>query len=583
MLRDILHAVLLASSLLIGAAQFACSADKASPADTILTGGKIVTLNPKQPTAEAIAIRDGRILALGTVREMRALGDASTKVISLGGKMVLPGLIETHCHAIGVGRNSLVEPYAELSTIPEIQKWLKEKAKTTPKGRWITVPRTPITRLIERRHPTAAELDAGCRTHPVVFTAARKSSLNGAAFAALGVKRGDAALPDGSGKVVADKDGQPWILIGGDTALRKFRPGREFSDEETLAALARVTRRYNEVGITSIFERASNAEGVRLFRELHKRGQLSVRSTLTIRQQFKSGEQVAEFSRSLGLKTGDGDDWVRIGPLKITLDGGIHWGTTRLREKYGQKRIDFYRLDDPDYRGDLRYSVEQMKSIFAEAYRQGWQMCVHVTGDGGVEALLEALEAVDKEVPIHRRRFTLTHAYFPARDQIPRMKKLGMGVDTQSFLYLRDADAMAKVYGRSWAERLIGLGDWVRGGIPVATNSDHMIGLDPDHSMNSFNPFLMLYLAVSRKDEFGNVYGAYQKLSREQALRCVTTNAAWLSFDDEKKGTLEPGRLADLCVIDRDYLTCSEEDIRKIKVLLTMVDGKVVFERKRAR
>lgn len=579
MWQIILQWVVLIVSLLVAQA----SSLAAQSADTILTGGKIVTLNPKQPTAEAIAIRDGRILALGTAREMRALGDASTKVIPLGGKMVLPGLIETHCHAIGVGRNSLVEPYTELSTIPEIQKWLKEKAKTTPKGRWITVPRTPITRLIERRHPTAAELDAGCSTHPVVFTAARKSSLNSAAFAALGVKRGDTTLPGGTGKVIVDQGGQPWILIGGDAALRKFRPRREFSDEETLAALARVTRRYNEVGITSIFERASNAEGVRLFRELHKRGQLSVRSTLTIRQQFKSGEQVAEFSKSLGLKTGDGDDWVRIGPLKITLDGGIHWGTTRLREKYGQKRIDFYRLDDPDYRGDLRYSIEQMKSIFAEAYRQGWQMCVHVTGDGGVEALLEALEAVDQEFPIHKRRFTLTHAYFPARDQIPRMKKLGMGVDTQSFLYLRDADAMAKVYGRSWAERLIGLGDWVRGGIPVATNSDHMIGLDPDHSMNSFNPFLMLYLAVSRKDEFGNVYGAHQKLSREQALRCVTTNAAWLSFDEEKKGTLEPARLADLCVIDRDYLTCPEVDIRKIKVLLTMVAGKVVFERKRAR
>nr|MBC8289780.1 amidohydrolase family protein [Planctomycetota bacterium] len=278
MRRVILQVVLLISCLLVLHGQAALAADKGKAADTVLIGGKIVTLNLKQPSAEAIAIRDGRVLALGTTDEMRKLGDADTEVIPLGGMMVLPGLIETHCHAIGVGRNSLVEPYAELSTIPEIQKWLKEKAKTTPKGRWITVPRTPITRLIERRHPTATELDAGCSTHPVVFTAARKSSLNSAAFAALGVKRGDTKLPGGTGKVIADADGQPWILIGGDAALRKFRPRREFSDEETLAALARVTRGYNEVGITSIFERASNAEGVRLFRELHKRGRLSVRS-----------------------------------------------------------------------------------------------------------------------------------------------------------------------------------------------------------------------------------------------------------------------------------------------------------------
>lgn len=577
MRRVIFHAVFLVSILTVPQAVFLAAESR--PADTVLIGGKIVTLNPKQPVAEAIAVRGGRILAVGTTEDISKLGGPETKVIPLGGMMVLPGLIETHCHAIGVGRNALIEPYAELSTIAEIQQWLKEKAKITPKGRWITVPRTPITRLIERRHPTASELNSGCSTHPVVFTAARKSSLNSAAFAELGVKPGDKTLPDGSGKVIPDEQGQPWILVGGDAQIRDFQTERDFSDEETLAALARVTRGYHEVGITSIFERASNADGVRLFRELHKRGRLSVRSTLTIRQQFQSGEHVADFSESLGMKTGDGDDWVRIGPLKITLDGGIHWGTTRLREPYGEKRITFYRLDDPGYRGDLYYSVEQMKSIFTEAHRRGWQMCVHVTGDGGIDALLEALEAADEDQPVRERRFTLTHAYFPALDQIPRMKKLGMGVDTQSFLYLRDADAIAKVYGQSWAERFIGLGDWVRGGIPVATNSDHMIGLDPDHSMNSFNPFLMMYLAVSRRDEFGNTHGAHQKLSREDALRCVTTNAAWLSFDEDKKGTLQPGRLADLCVIDRDYLTCPEEEIRRIKVLLTMVDGEVVFER----
>jgi len=549
------------------------------PAETILVGGNIQTLDTRQPRAEAIAIGGGRILSVGSSRSIRRLAGPETMIIELNGKHVLPGFIETHCHAIGVGRNSLVEPYVELSTIPEIQAWLRKQSEITPRGRWITVPRTPVTRLLERRHPTARELDAGCSTHPVVFTAARKSSLNSRAFEILGVEAGDQSLPDGTGKILSDRSGQPWIIADGGRVLSEFLPRREFTDEETLTSMTRVMQRYNEVGITSIFERATSAEGVRLFRELHKRGQLTVRSTLTIRQQFQSSQQVAEFSESLGLKTGDGDDWVRIGPLKITLDGGIHWGTTRLREPYGQKRINFYRLDDPDYRGDLRYSVQQMQAIFTEAYRQGWQMCVHVTGDGGVEALLEALEAVNRDVPIHTRRFTLTHAYFPASDQIPRMKALGLGVDTQSYLYFRDADAIAKIYGRSWAGRLIGLGDWVRGGIPVATNSDHMVGLDPDHAMNAFNPFLMLSLAVSRRDEFGNVYGPHQKLSRIEALRCVTTNAAWLGFDEHRKGMLKSGYLADLCVIDRDYLACPEEEISRIKVLLTMVDGKIVFDR----
>ncbi|MFP6762326.1 MAG: amidohydrolase family protein, partial [Planctomycetaceae bacterium] len=237
------------------------------PADTILAGGNIHTLNRDQPLAQAIAIRGGRILSVGDSRDIRRLAGPETSVIELNGKHVLPGLIETHCHAIGVGRNSLVEPYVELSTIPEIQAWLRKQAKTTPRGRWITVPRTPITRLVERRHPTAGELDAGCSTHPVVFTAARKSSLNSRAFKILGVTAGDPSLPGGVGRVISDLNGQPWIVADAGAVLAKFRPRREFTDEETLASMARVMQRYNEVGITSIFERASNADGVRLFRE----------------------------------------------------------------------------------------------------------------------------------------------------------------------------------------------------------------------------------------------------------------------------------------------------------------------------
>ncbi|MBI5683513.1 MAG: amidohydrolase family protein [Verrucomicrobia bacterium] len=300
----------------------------------------------------------------------------------------------------------------------------------------------------------------------------------------------------------------------------------------------------------------------------------------TFRFSARTPEAVEKYIKNLGFKPGDGDDWVRAVMMKTTLDGGIHWGTTRLSERYGEKRIQFYRLTDPDYCGELYYTPEELKMVFATVNRLGWPMSIHVTGDAGTEAVLDAIAAVAASDPsIKQRRFNLLHTYFPTPTIARRAKELGVGVDTQGYLYYRDAEAMADIYGKPWAERFIGLGEWARAGVPVAVNSDHMIGFDPDHAMNSFNPALMLWIAVARQTDRGNVYGAHQRLSRLDALRAVTLWAAWLSFDEDKLGSLEPGKLADLVVIDRDYLTCAEDDIRKIKVLRTIVGGKTVFQR----
>ncbi len=553
-------------------------------ADWVFLNGKVLTLDRQNRVVQAIAIRSNTVLDVGSDAEIRKHIGTKTKVVDLKGKTIVPGFIATHCHAIGVGLNSLQGPFIELTSIAEIQKWLREKAKLIPEGRWIRVPRADITRLKERRHPTPAELDAACSTHPVIFNAARKNVLNSLGFRMAGITDETKQVPGGI--VVRDSAGKPRMIAGGDGHLRKFMPRPQFTNEEKLAALKKVLQKYNESGITSVFERATNIDGYRLYRALREKDELTVRSTLTIRQQFKTGEQVTAFTKKLGMKTGDGDDWIRIGPLKITVDGGIHWGTTRLREPYGPKRIKFYALEgieDESYRGNLSYSVAQMTDIFEAGHRQGWQMCCHVTGDAGVDRVLDALEAVNGKFPITNRRFTLTHAYFPAIDAIARASKLGVCVDTQASLYYKDSDAIAEIYGADWAERFIGLGDWVRGGIPTAINGDHMIGLDPNRSMNAYNPFLMLHVAVTRKNRSGHVYGIHQRLTRIEALRCLTSTAAYLSFDEKKKGTLEPGKFADLVIFDRDYEKCPEEEILHMKVLTTMVDGKVVFQRNNTR
>lgn len=569
----------LCTLLAIAGLSHSAEADVAA-ADLVVLDAKILTVDPEFRIAQALAVKDGRILEIGTNEEVEKRIGERTEVLRLEGKTVIPGVIETHCHAIGAARADLANPpYADLRTIAEVQEWIRKRAADLPAGRWIEVPRTPITRLVERRHPTVAELDAACTTHPVIFTAAVKSALNSAGFKAVGITAETQSVP--GGKIIRDADGNPQLVHEGSSFLSQFLDTPYFTDDELLTSVKRMHQLYNRVGITSILERATDAAGYDLYKSLRRQNELSVRATLTIRQQFRSGAQVEAFAEKLGFKTGDGDDWVRIGPLKITVDGGIHWGTTFLSEAYGPTRMKFYRLETvapPEYRGDLRYTVEQMQDIFATGHRLGWQMCCHVTGDAGTDRVLRALEAVHQQTPIADRRFNLIHAYFPNADLVRRASELGVCVDTQSYLYYRDADAMAKVYGKKWAEQLIGIGDWVRGGVPTAINSDHMIGTDPDHAMNSYNPFLMLYIAVSRKDDTGQVFGEHQKLPRDQALRCVTSYAAYLSFEEKVKGSLEPGKFADFAVLDRDYLTCPEEEIRDIKVQTTVLDGKIVFK-----
>ena len=421
-------------------------------------------------------------------------------------------------------------------------------------------------------------MDAACTTHPVIFTAARKHALNSLGLQLAGVNKASRTIPDG--EIIRDTNGRVRLIAGADAHLQKLMPVVEHPRDELLTALRKVHQHYNAVGITSIFERAGGLDDFLLYRRLRQQHQLSVRMTQTFRSPFRSAREVEQYVERLGLRTGDGDDWVRVGPLKITVDGGIHWGNTYLREKYGKKRIEFYIHKDPDYRGDLNYSVELMTELFRTGHQLGWQWCCHVTGDAGVDRVLDALAAVHEEHPeIADRRFSLTHAYFPAIDSIQTAAKFGVCVDTQPSLYYKDSAAIAEVYGPSWAERFIGLGDWLRGGVPTAITGDHMVGLDPDRAMNAYNPFLLLYVAVMRKNRDGVTFGPHQKINRLEALRCVTINAAYLEFTEQRKGSLEPGKLADLAVLDRDYLTCPTEQVRQINVLMTMLDGNVAYRR----
>ena len=548
------------------------------PADLVLLDGKVLTVDAGFRVAEAMAIRDGRFVAVGSTEQARALVGPTTRVIDLGRRTVVPGLIDSHVHALGVAESEASGAFRDLRTVAEVQDWIREKVIAVPEGQWIWTPRVFPTRLAEHRFPTRAELDAAAPRHPVVVDAAYAFVLNTAALKAAGIGPGTGAPP---GMAIArDDQGRPTgLLRNAGKLLQKYRaPGHP---ERLLSVLEDVHRRYNEVGITSVIERGANLAGYRAYEQLHAAGRQRVRATVTLLVDSDGSVEATEaFIRSLPFRFGEGDDRLRAGPLKIIADGGILIGTAYMREPYGPQATSLYGIADPQYRGLLTIPPEKIRNIMRTGHRLGWQMCAHVTGDAAVDAVLDAFEAADADRSIRDRRFTLIHAYFPTPEVARRAAALGVAVDTQPAWYYKDVDALLPALGERRLRPFIGLADWLRAGVTVAINTDHMFGLDPDRSLNPYNPFLTMGVAVTRKTESGLVIGPEQKVSREDALRMMTIDAAYLSFDEKKKGSIEVGKLADLAVLADDFLACDEDRIKDITVAATVVGGKVVYEAK---
>lgn len=553
-----------------------------SAADLVVVRGNVITLDDAHPNAAAVAIRNGIIVAVGTDAEVGKTIGNETRVLDAKGKTVIPGLIETHVHATGASRGEAVDPFVQLGSIAEIQDWVRRQVADQPRDKWIQAPRVDVTRIRERRIPNREELDQAAAEHPVVFNwqyANRQVQvLNSAALRAAGITK-DTEAPAG-GKLHRTEDGQPTGLLENCGELtRKFIARREIPESEYLDSLERLLRRYNEVGITSIFERNTNADGYRTYQKLHRAGRLPVRVTTTIGLNSDgSTEGTERVIRALPFKFGDGDEWVRVGPLKIGVDGGVLYGTAFMREPYGQDAFSLYGISDADYRGDLRIQADNLKNIIRAGHRLGWQMSSHVTGDAGVDAVLDAVEAADGDSPIRERRYTLIHAYFPNAETARRAAKLGVCVDTQPAWYYKDGDALAEALGAARMQRFIGLAEWRRAGVKVALNSDHMQGFDPVTSLNPYHPFLTMFVAVTRQTESGLVLGADQRVARLDALRMLTLDAAYLGFDEHRKGSLQVGKLGDLAILSDNPLTCDEPRIKEIRAVATVVGGKVVYE-----
>ncbi len=548
-----------------------------TPADMILTNGKILTVDANFTIAEAMAIKGDKIIAVGTNREIKKLADRDCKIIDAAGRTVIPGIIDAHLHPEMASVSELEEPIPDVHSIVELLDWIRIETATKPEGEWIVFPKMFFTRLTELRQPSLRELDSVAPLHPVFLNGSFGGMINTAAMQASGIdEKTDhpGILEDqGTGKLTG------FIRASAFHLLKLPSPGSLSSGEREDALLSMLLR-YNRYGITSLCSGAGDFELYSMYRELGRKGKLTTRICQNILLRLDPGTtagMLVDTLKSYSFVTGDGDQWVRIGALKVFLDGGILTGTAFLREPWGDQAGTIFGIRDTTYRGVVNFSRDELLAIVSAAHENNWKFTAHCTGGGAVDLLLDVYEEVDAVKSIKERRFSVIHGNFFTDSAMQRMSKLGVYADLQPAWFYKDADAMTKILGEERMQTFHPYRSLLDAGVILNGGSDHMVKWDADASINPYNPFLAMWSAVTRTTERNSVILPSQAITREEALRMYTIHNAYASFEESIKGSIEPGKLADVVILSEDFLECPVNRIREIRAELTIVGGKIVY------
>jgi predicted amidohydrolase YtcJ len=557
------------------------------PAEIIICNAKVLTIDSQFSKAEAVAISGGLILAVGTNHQIEAFNGPATKVIDAAGKIVLPGLYDSHVHSYRASVSEFGAPMPVLGSLVEAISFIQQRAASQAPGTWIVLERVYPTRMKEGRLPTLAELDSAAPNHPVYWNCGPVSMANSKALQVSGITANTPnPLP---GEIVKDsKTGAPTGLLRNAAQLLKVvAPSRQPNSREQREAVKHLFRLYNQQGITSIAERRTEFASIDLLRDLARAGELTVRVNCTrmmdpvpkiLDEALKKLDEMTHGTDGKGQygPTGVGDDWVRIGPFKVLLDGGMLIGTAYMREPWGCGPT--YQITDPNYRGILNIKPELLNPLYMEAAKRGWQLTAHCTGEASMDVLLDCYELIQRAMDIRHRRFEICHANFQSPQNFQRCRELGVVADIQPAWLYKDGASLVKTLGEQRMKWFQPLRSWMENDLVIGGGSDHMVILDSIIATNPWNPWLGMWTVLTRKTERGAVHNSRERLTREQALRFYTINNARLNFEEREKGSLESGKYADLIMVDRDVSTCTEDEVRTTKVLLTMVGGKVVWK-----
>ncbi|WP_158856432.1 amidohydrolase [Lunatibacter salilacus] len=554
-----------------------CTPSKQPAADMILFNGQIITMNKDHSVVEAVAIREGRFFKVGDTDEVMGLATNSTAIIDLEGHTVIPGLIEGHSHFVAASQSEFFEEIPTVENMGQLFGWISEQTSLKKEGDWIIHPKFFFTRLEEIRQPTKEELDSLAPNHPVFLNGSYGGIINTKALEISGL-----ADSDHQGIVRDQETGQTnGVLLRSAFESLAIPQKTELTKKEKKEALKEMLHRYNQAGITSVIAGRSDWEELRLFQELLSDGELTARLYLNMSFPLPPSVSLEEMKNAiedLGLPIGKGNEWIKMGALKAVIDGGVLTGTAFLREPWGDKGKEIFGRGDPGYRGELYLNKKELVKLITAADDSGWNFTAHVTGGGGVDTLLAAFEEVNALTPIKGKRFSIIHGNFFTDEAILKMKNLGIYANMQpAWLYL-DGVFLNQMRGEERMSDFHPYRSLTEAGIKVVGGSDHMVKLDLNSSINPYNPFLSMGTVVTRRTKNNTILNAEERISRQQALEMYTINNAHASFEEEIKGSIEVGKLADLVILSDDILQCPEDKIKDILPVMTILAGKRVYD-----
>jgi predicted amidohydrolase YtcJ len=529
-------------------------ADSLKP-DLILVNGNIRTMVPANPLAEAVAIVDGRFFAVGTNSEIGGLSTARAKRIDLGGRTVVPGFIDAHMHAASSGLEHLKEVSCDLRSIAAIQAALRERATKTPAGQWVLGFMYDDTKTLEGRPLTKADLDAAVPDHPVLVhhRGGHTSYINSRGFEIADVNE-KTPDPEG-GRFERGPDGKLTGRVAehaNDVFDRKIpslatRAERQEAVKLISAMLARS-------GVTSVNDPQGSPEDFTAYQDAYAAGELTTRVYCFISQAF-SGRMLPS-----GARSGLGNEWVRLGAMKFVADGSISERTARVSQAYVGRPNDF---------GILTLTEEQLYHDALPAHQAGWHIGTHANGDVAIDIVLKVYERLQREAPRRDPRFRIEHCTIVNDDLVRRIKAQGV-IPTPFSSYVYYHGEKMKEYGAGRLNSMFALRSFLDAGVPATMSSDYPPG--------PFEPMMFLQSAVTRTDIKGNVWGPKQRITVEEALRVATVHGAYASFEEKLKGSIEPGKLADLVVLGRDPVKEDASTLISIPIERTMVGGRWVYE-----
>jgi len=548
-------------------------------ADLVITGGRVVTVNPRDEVAEAVAVWGGRIAAVGTASDLAGLIGPRTDVLRLRGETVLPGFIDPHNHFMlyglwldGVNCKSPLN-----QTVGDILGRVREKAQSTPVGEWVVGFGVEDSGLEERRFPTRDELDRVAPDHPVYLKhrSGHAAVANSLALAKAGIT--DQSLQPAGGHM--DRDPTTARLTGvlreksAAAPIEKILPvpTKDRMKEGVIAA----GRLYASAGITSVHDAGADArpETYHAYHEAVTEGRLHQR-VYTMIWGWPGNHLYLE--KDLGLRTGFGDERLRLGPVKLFVDGSIQVFTCAFYDPYITLETDSTRANP---RGVLQLTPNELTDLVVEAHAKGFQVALHAQGDYGIDVAIDAIQYAMWRHPRPDPRHRIEHCQCVTPEGLRRMRRLGVIGSFYPHHSWYWADRHISTFiGEKRASRMNPMKSAMRAGVVTIAHSDAPIAAIGDPVFGA-EPLFGIWCAVNRTTRAGRVIGAEERITPMEGIRAFTINAAYASFEESLKGSIEVGKLADLVVLAQDPCAVDPWEIRNVQVLRTIIGGRTVFAR----